>query len=477
MSEYYSHGSVPQNGTPGDADEISAEFEAIETATNKLPTLAGNASKVVKVNSAGTALEAVASAVELAGTTTAATAKTTPVDADYLPIVDSEALNVLKKLTFANLWVWVQSKLNGATAKTTPTGADTIPISDSAAAGVTKTLSFTNLVAYLIGVVAGKAAQVDQAVTATTRAATTTLGTTLQHTLSDTSTTITAFNGVAGVTYHCKALGAGGITHSAGLSILQGGASIVTAAGDTFDVYMLTATTCEVRNYLGSEITLTTGALNTARGTVVMHATTMDLWAQPNIIDGTGSAVPITAIMNAPQPGATRTVYPPAGTIITQNAMFAVDGGASVTTDAGDGLTFEAVTVSTYKVHIAKTMDGVTTVVAATRDLADASGVVSYALGYPSITPKWVTIRGVIPGSLVGSQGFYGVGSGSADEYTYGATGLRGIGTGKVVMAAPVDLSNYQDATATLLPNTIELTWAKTGTPTGVLVMTMEVHF
>ena len=30
--------------------------------------------------------------------------------------------------------------------------------------------------------------------------------------------------------------------------------------------------------------------INEARGTVTMHATTMDLWAQPNTIDGTGSA-------------------------------------------------------------------------------------------------------------------------------------------------------------------------------------------
>lgn len=60
------------------------------------------------------------------------------------------------------------------------------------------------------GVTAGKAQQVDQATTATTRDATTTLGTTLKHTLSDTSTTVTAFNGVQGVTYRVRFLGGGG---------------------------------------------------------------------------------------------------------------------------------------------------------------------------------------------------------------------------------------------------------------------------
>ena len=141
----------------------------------------------------------------------AATSKTTPVDADELAIVDSEAANVLKKLTWANL----KSVLLG-----------------------------------FIGLTAGKAQQVDQAVATTTRAATTDFtGESLEGTLSNTGVDITAFHGVAGITYTRKCLGAGNITAGAGLTILQGGATITTAAGDTFEVYMLTATTCEVRNY------------------------------------------------------------------------------------------------------------------------------------------------------------------------------------------------------------------------------------
>lgn len=50
------------------------------------------------------------------------TAKTTPVDADLALIGDSAAANAPKKLTFANLWVWIQSKLAspGAIGGTTP---------------------------------------------------------------------------------------------------------------------------------------------------------------------------------------------------------------------------------------------------------------------------------------------------------------------------------------------------------------------
>jgi len=105
--------------------------------------------------------------------------------------------------------------------------------------------------ALALGVTAGKAQQVDQTVVATVRAATTDFtGESLEGTLSDTGIAITAFHGVAGITYKRKCLGAGDITAGAGLTILQGGASITTAAGDTFEVYMLTSTTCEVRNYV-----------------------------------------------------------------------------------------------------------------------------------------------------------------------------------------------------------------------------------
>jgi hypothetical protein len=99
---------------------------------------------------------------------------------------------------------------------------------------------------------------------------------------------------------------------------------------------------------------LTVQSINTGRASIVQNATTMDLFALSNIIDGTGSAVTITAIVNAPQAGATRSFYPIVGTTITNNAMFSVDGGASYTTLAGDRIDFEAITTSTYKVHINK---------------------------------------------------------------------------------------------------------------------------
>ena len=124
-------------------------------------------------------------------------------------------------------------------------------VSEGAAAGSAAAAADTAASVAATGLTAGKAQQVDQAVSATVRAATTDLtGESLEGTLSDTGVAITAFHGVAGITYKRKCLGAGDITAGAGLTILQGGATITTAAGDTFEVYMLTATTCEVRNYV-----------------------------------------------------------------------------------------------------------------------------------------------------------------------------------------------------------------------------------
>lgn len=85
--------------------------------------------------------------------TVAATAKTTPVDADLIGIADSAASNVLKKVTFANLATWFGSKLGAVTAaltsKTTPVDADTIALTDSAASSATKKLTWANLKATL----------------------------------------------------------------------------------------------------------------------------------------------------------------------------------------------------------------------------------------------------------------------------------------------------------------------------------------
>jgi hypothetical protein len=108
----------------------------------------------------------------VAADTHAATSKTTPIDADELPLVDSAASFGLKKLTIANLKNLMSAFLSSntqtltnkdlssatntmpaivapvthaATSKTTPVDADEIPLADSAASFAIKKLTVANL--------------------------------------------------------------------------------------------------------------------------------------------------------------------------------------------------------------------------------------------------------------------------------------------------------------------------------------------
>lgn len=60
MSEYYTKTGNPQANSSGSSSLIRAEFTALEAATDKLPTLAGNGGKLVQVNAGATALESTA---------------------------------------------------------------------------------------------------------------------------------------------------------------------------------------------------------------------------------------------------------------------------------------------------------------------------------------------------------------------------------------------------------------------------------
>lgn len=63
---------------------------------------------------------------DVAADTVAATSKTTPVDADLIPIVDSAASNVLKKLTWANLKATLKTYFDTLYAATGSTGSLTV---------------------------------------------------------------------------------------------------------------------------------------------------------------------------------------------------------------------------------------------------------------------------------------------------------------------------------------------------------------
>lgn len=221
-----------------------------------------------------------------------------------------------------------------------------------------------------------------------------------------------------------------------------------------------------LRDYLSGLLGAEGTGINEARGSVAMHATTMDLWAQPNLIDGTGGAVTITDIADAPRAGARRVLYPIAGSIITNGATFAVDGAANHTAAAGDKWEFEAITVSTFKVHVTK-KDG-TAVVAATAatqsDQETATSTTTFVSPgrqhlNPSAAKAWtrINISGGTPSSVaaynVASITDNGVGDYSANYTTafssanYAATISR-VGGGA---GAQGKLISVFDQTAALL--------------------------
>lgn len=95
-----------------------------------------------------------------------------------------------------------------------------------------------------------------------------------------------------------------------------------------------------------------TGAINTHFATIEATAETTPLWvaASGNVQIWTGTPT-ITAFPEATQAGASRLVYPAAGTTLTNNATISVQGGALLTVaEAGDTWKITAKTLTTVDV-------------------------------------------------------------------------------------------------------------------------------
>jgi hypothetical protein len=71
--DWYTPSGAPATSSQGSSATMRSEFDSVETAMDKLPTLTGNGDKLVKVNSGGTALETTAQIGVAQGGTGAAT--------------------------------------------------------------------------------------------------------------------------------------------------------------------------------------------------------------------------------------------------------------------------------------------------------------------------------------------------------------------------------------------------------------------
>lgn len=103
-------GSANKAFTSAEKTKLAA---ILGTNTGDQTSVTGNAGTATKWatgrNVDGQALDGTADVTVIAPGTHAAPGKTTPVDADEFPVIDSAASNILKKLTFANLKAWVKS--------------------------------------------------------------------------------------------------------------------------------------------------------------------------------------------------------------------------------------------------------------------------------------------------------------------------------------------------------------------------------
>ena len=183
----------------------------------------------------------------------------------------------------------------------------------------------------------------------------------------------------------------------------------------------------------GAASLVMTGGVNSARGNITQHATTMDLFAltSPDSLDGTGSAVTITACVDAPQAGATRKFYPIVATVLTHGATFDIAGNANLTAAAGDCWILEAKTVSTYRVTAVKE-DGTAVVGAGVsptiQTLTAGSGTYTTPANCVAIEVELVGGGG---GGGGGSQGAASGGTGGAGgNSTFGALTSNGGGGG-----------------------------------------------
>lgn len=108
--DWYQASGVPVQRSALNSADLRTEFASIETAMDKLPTLTGNGSKLIAVNSGGTALEALSSGLSVAGGGTGATTLTGLLQGNgtsaFTTVTNSSTVGETLRVTGANTYVW-----------------------------------------------------------------------------------------------------------------------------------------------------------------------------------------------------------------------------------------------------------------------------------------------------------------------------------------------------------------------------------
>jgi hypothetical protein len=235
--------------------------------------------------------------------------------------------------------------------------------------------------------------------------------------------------GIMGLTEGAASTSAAAAAASAAAALVSQSAAGVSAAAALVSENNAAATLAAALPKAGGNLT---GGINSARGNITQHATTMDFFAvtSPDILDGTGSAVTITACTNAPQAGATRMFYPIVATVLTHGATFDIAGNANLTAAAGDCWIIEAKTVSTYRVTAVKedgtAVVGLATALKSATTSVDVSAATAPSTGQvlkatSSTTATWQDGGGITLGTPVAST------SGTAINFTSIPAGTKRI--------------------------------------------------
>ena len=308
MADYFTVSSVPATSAALASAIIRGEFNSIATGFTKVAAYTGNGGKIVAINAAGTAQEAITTTGTGSGVRATSPTLVTPI------------LGTPTSGTLTNCTGYPISALSGSTTGTGNLVFATTPTLTTPVLGIATATSINKVV-----------------ITAPATSATLTIadGKTLAA-----SNTLT----LAGTDGSTLNVGAGG--------------TLGTAAFKNTGTSGNTVPLLDGNNTHSGTLTMSGASIIDANATIAAHATTMDPWSLGNYVTATGAAVTFTNMAAAPQAGAEVEIYMNAAHIFTDGAVFEVDGDANWTAEIGDRVLLRAKSTTVVTVHPRKKTGG-----------------------------------------------------------------------------------------------------------------------
>lgn len=221
-----------------------------------------------------------------------------------------------------------------------------------------------------------------------------------------------------------------------------------------------------------------TGVLNTAQGSDIASASTINLdTATGNIVDVTGTTT-ITAVTLSQ--GRTRIVRFTGALTLTHGASLVLPTSANITTAAGDYAVFAGYASSVvrcvgyFRANGTAVGGGQVKIVTTTRDSATASGTQSVTGA--GFTPRGV--RALMTNSAEAGRYSYGIFDGTVQSCLYRnvATGNFGISNSYTIVAQDAAGSTQYLGSISLTSDGCDIAWTRVGTPTGVMAINLEFY-